>query len=297
MKLNNLNLNMLKCFQAVASTGSLQSGAKTLNLTASAVYQSVKKLEEELDQHLFFRTGNRYILTDAGRALQELFQRFLWDFSQFQESTRATTKLVGDLRIGVPLNFSKSVFVPLLKKFNSEFPEVRFHLIVAETRRLVDLVCAFELDFAITDDAIPSASASKIVRNELFKEPLVLACSKSFQRAHHNELGSIKTMKELPHLDYARNFPLVQRWYKLHYKRQVQVNDVHTIDNVETMVTALREGMGLGVIPLSLLGELTHISTKEKALTNTLFLVQEANYINGPLLKRFLQFMRASIST
>lgn len=302
MKLNNLNLNMLKCFQAVAEKGSLQAGAKTLNLTPSAVYQSIKKLEDEIEQHLFFRTGNRYILTDAGRSLQELFQKFLWDFSQFQDGQKSTSaKMKGEIRVGLPLNFSKSVFVPLIKKFSAEYPQVNFHLTIAETRRLVDQVCAFELDFAITDDAIPNNLAAKVVKQEVFKEELVLACSKSFMRIHEKDLELIKTMKELPHLDYSKNLPLIQSWYKLHYKRQVRVNDSHTIDNVETMVAALKEGLGLGVIPKGLLEgaglskELQVIPTKTGVLSNTLFLVQESNYINNPLMKRFLQFMKASI--
>lgn len=296
MKLNNLNLNMLKCFQAVAEKGSLQNGAKALNLTASAVYQSIKKLEDELDQHLFFRTGNSYILTDTGRNLQELYQRFMWDFSQFQDGTKnAATRLEGTIRVGVPLNFSKSMFVPLMKKFLVEHPDVNFQVTIAETRRLAELVCGFELDFAITDDAIPTNFAPKLVTEVVFREELVLACSKSFQRKFEKELANLKTMKELPHLDYAKNFPLIQRWYKLHYKRQVQVNDGHVIDNVETMVTALKEGLGLAVVPRGLIGDLHAVASKEKELSNPLLLVQEANYINNPLLKRFLQFMKVSI--
>ena len=102
-------------------------------------------------------------------------------------------------------------------------------------------------------------------------------------------------MKDLPHLDYAKNYPLIQRWYKLHYKRQVMVNESHVIDNVETMVAILKDGAGMGVIPRGLLGDLEAISTKEKSLSNTLFLVQEANYINNTLMKRFLQFMQATL--
>ncbi len=68
MGFNNLDLNKLKCFQAVAEKGSLLEGSKLLNLTPSAVYQSIKKLEEEIQFHLFFRSGKKYVLTEEGRA-------------------------------------------------------------------------------------------------------------------------------------------------------------------------------------------------------------------------------------
>lgn len=301
MKLNNVDLNKLKCFQAVAEKGGLQDGAKYLNLTPSAVYQSIKKLEEELQFHLFFRTGKKYVLTDEGRAVRELYERFLWDLSEFFDKSRSTGKTVeGEIKVGLPLNFSKSVFIPLMKKFEEEHPRVRFHLTIAETKRLVDLISSFELDFAITDDAIPQDTHSKIAKREVFKEELVMVCSKSFLKTNSKALSSTKHMKELPHLDYSSTLPQVQRWYKLHYKRQVKISDYHVIDNVETMVAALREGLGLGIIPKSLLTEqlakdLHEVETNGRILSNPLYLVQESNYINNTLLKRFLQYMDNSL--
>lgn len=297
MKLNNLDLNKLKCFQAVAEKGSLLEGAKSLNLTSSAVYQSIKRLESDIQLHLFFRSGKKYILTDDGRSLQDLFDRFLWELLEFQDKSRLSGKtLEGEIKVGLPLNFSKSVFIPILKKFQLDFPKVQFHLTIAETRRLVDLICNFELDFAITDDAIPHEAQSKISKREVFKEELVMVCSKSFANDFSEELLNIKTLKELPHLDYSRNLPLIQRWYKLHYKRQVKISNFNTIDNVETMLAALREGLGLAVIPKSLLSnqlskDLQIIANQKGVLNNQLYLVQEYNYINNALTKKFLQFM------
>ena len=302
MALNNIDLNKLKCFQAVAQKGTLQEGAKLLNLTPSAVYQSIKRLEDEIQFHLFFRTGKKYVLTDEGRSLQELFERFLWDLSEFRDKSRLSGKTFeGEIRVGLPLNFSKSVFIPILKKFQDEFPRVRFNLTIAETRRLVDLIAGFEMDFAITDDAIPFETASKITKREVFREELVMVCSKSFSKKYIEELSSIKTLKDLPHLDYSKNLPLIQRWYKLHYKRQVKIADYNVIDNVETMVAALREGLGLGVIPKSLLvdqlsKELQIVTYQTGILHNQLYLIQESNYINNTLIKKFLQFMNESLS-
>lgn len=301
MGLNNLDLNKLKCFHAVAEKGSLQEGAKHLNLTPSAVYQSIKRLEEEIHFHLFFRAGKKYVLTDEGRSLRELYERFLWDLSEFTDKSQSSgTSFEGEIRVGLPLNFSKSVFIPLIKKFQDEHPSVRFHLTIAETRRLVDQISNFEMDFAITDDALPPESLAKIAKREVFREELVMVCAKSFAKKFFNELSAIKTMKDLPHLDYSKNLPIIQRWYKLHYKRQVKISDYHIIDNVETMVAALREGLGLGVIPKSLLtNELSRdlhlVANQSGLLFNQLYLVQESNYINNRLLKKFLGFMEESL--
>ncbi len=301
MALNNLDLNKLKCFQAVAEKGTLLEGAKHLNLTASAVYQSIKKLEADMQTNLFFRSGKKYILTEEGMNLQQLFERFLWDISEFQDkSLLSGESFEGEIRVGLPLNFSKSIFIPILKSFQQDYPNVRFHLTIAETRRLVDLILNFDMDFAITDDAIPHEALSKLSKREVFQEELVMVCSNAFYKEHSKAMNSITTLKELPHLDYSRNLPLVQRWYKLHYKRQVKISHVNTIDNVETMLAALREGLGLAVIPESLLNqqllkELKIVTSDHGILHNQLYLVQEQNYVNNRLLKKFLQYMEEKI--
>ena len=302
MRLNNLDLNKLKCFQAVAEKSSLLEGSRTLNLTPSAVYQSVKRLEDDLNRHLFFRSGKKYVLTEDGRLLQELYQKFVWDFSEFQSASAHSTQfLEGDIRVGLPLNFSKSVFIPILKKFHEEHPQVKFHITIAESRRLLDQVGAFELDFAITDDSIPNEFLPKISKKEVFREELVLVCSKEFHQKNLQEFKSIKTMKDLPHLDYSKNLPLIQRWYKLHYKRQAKVRSSHIIDNVETMVSALSLGLGLGVIPRDFLKnsaltkEFQIVAPKSGTLYNLLYLVQDGNYINNTLMKKFLQYLGQSL--
>lgn len=66
------------------------------------------------------------------------------------------------------------------------------------------------------------------------------------------------------------------------------------------MVAGLREGLGLGVIPKSLLSdqlakELQIVTNQSGILHNQLYLVQESNYINNTLMKKFLGFMDESL--
>ncbi len=64
-----LPLNALRAFEAAARTGSFVSAGTELGVTAAAVSQQVKALEEVISKKLFLRQGNRITLTEAGRAL------------------------------------------------------------------------------------------------------------------------------------------------------------------------------------------------------------------------------------
>lgn len=303
MKLQNIDLNKLKAFQAVAQSGGLGEGAEQLHLTTSAVYQAIKKLEEDLNIHLFYRSGKKYILTDDGKKLLNVFQDFNWTLDQFiSEHNADETSLVGEIKLGLPLNFSKRIFVPIMRKFTKLYPEVQFFLTIAETHRLLEGVSNFDLHFAITDDFMAHDLESKIIKRSIFKEELIMICSKDFFHDNHSSFKQIKDLKELTHICYARNLPIVQRWYQMTYKKQVKINHFHVIDNVETMIEALKQSMGVGVVPKdlissTLLQKYFHVvEFRNDSLFNELFLVQESNYIPNTLCKKFLAFFHTEIN-
>lgn len=64
-----MNIDQLKAFHKVASTGSFTRAAKELFLTQSAVSQQVQSLEYFLGNTLFDRTGKKVYLTGEGKIL------------------------------------------------------------------------------------------------------------------------------------------------------------------------------------------------------------------------------------
>ena len=61
-------LNSLRAFEAAARTGGYVAAAEELAVSAAAVSQHVRKLEEFLGKTLFMRLNNRVVLTDAGHS-------------------------------------------------------------------------------------------------------------------------------------------------------------------------------------------------------------------------------------
>lgn len=60
-------LNWLRSFEASARLGSFTAAASELNVTQSAVSQQIKLLEAHLHYDLFYRSGRKMLLTQAGR--------------------------------------------------------------------------------------------------------------------------------------------------------------------------------------------------------------------------------------
>jgi len=60
-------LNALRAFEASARLGSFVAAAAELRVSAAAVSQQVRRLEEYLDTTLFQRLARGLVLTDQGR--------------------------------------------------------------------------------------------------------------------------------------------------------------------------------------------------------------------------------------
>src|SRR5437899_3674385 len=72
-----MDLFQLATFRAVAEERSFSRAAKKLFRSQPAVSQTVRKLEEELGEHLFDRSSRDGRLTDAGQLLLEYTQKLL----------------------------------------------------------------------------------------------------------------------------------------------------------------------------------------------------------------------------
>ena len=74
-------INTLMAFEAAGRLGSFSEAADELALTQSAVSQQIRKLEERVEQRLFFRKGSGVRLTAAGGLLFETVSKMLGELA------------------------------------------------------------------------------------------------------------------------------------------------------------------------------------------------------------------------
>lgn len=63
ISLNRIDLNLLTIFCLIYSVGSISKVADMLDISASAVSQSLRKLREQMGDNLFVRSGNTLLPT------------------------------------------------------------------------------------------------------------------------------------------------------------------------------------------------------------------------------------------
>jgi len=285
-----IDLNKLKYFQVTANTGTLIAASKILHVSTSAIYQAIKKLEVELNVHLFFRSGKKYILTQDGLVLLKIFQHFKLEFESFcHERSLADKDFKGEIRIGLPLNYSKCIFTDLIKKFSIDYPQMTFNLCIGETNHILKMVEQFQLDLAIVDESANRELKNKICKEMIYREELVMVSSANF-----NIVGA-EEMQRYPHLAYSADQSLLKSWYQNQFQQKAHLKHTHIVDNVETVLALISADMGLGIVPKTLVEKaiaqkkLICHGDLEKKFYNNLYLIQNLDAIPNKVMKIFLQ--------
>jgi DNA-binding transcriptional LysR family regulator len=121
----------LRAFRAIAEYGSFTRAAAALDVTASALSQTLHQLESELGTRLLQRTTRRVGLTEAG---QEMLHRIAPALNELDLAMVAIRqhgdRPRGTLRLTVPNVISQTVIEPMLSEFMARWPDVQLDICV-----------------------------------------------------------------------------------------------------------------------------------------------------------------------
>lgn len=133
-----LPLHTLPTFEAVARLQNLRQAGEELHLTASALSQQIKLLEEQLGFALFDRHGRRVALNAAGAALQPAVQAALAQLSEGQrQAQQVASGGAQRLRLTMLNSLAQRWLLPRMAEWRAAHPHIALELHVSQ--RLVDL--------------------------------------------------------------------------------------------------------------------------------------------------------------
>lgn len=159
-----MNLRQIEYFLTIVKHMSYKMAAQELFITQPALSHAITKLEGELQLSLFFREGNRLILTDDGAALLDDFGRIESDFQALSRKA-AQLRDRGENR-SIRLGFSGSaLFFSWLhmSDFLANWDGIPIQKAFADNRQLESMLEKGEIDLAITYPPIKGPGISSAV--------------------------------------------------------------------------------------------------------------------------------------
>ncbi len=172
MPMRDLDIDLLRTFEAVAECRNFTGAARRLSLTQSAVSAQVRRLEELLGHRLFERNSKRVVLTEPGETFEEYAVHILRTHDNALEEM-GRPRVRGRVRLGIPDDYA-SYFLPrVLRRFGKLYPGVQLEVCCELS---VDLVS--ELERGNLDLALVTRQKNSAGGEVLCSEPLVWAAAK-----------------------------------------------------------------------------------------------------------------------
>jgi DNA-binding transcriptional LysR family regulator len=277
MKLNEIDLNKLSTFLAVADAGGVGKAAQRLGRTSSAVSQSLSALEAALGAPLFDRVGKRLILTRGGQTLRTRVAACEHELELGLAELRSdTTAVSGVVRLGAYIGFPRQRLAALLIEFTALHPHAAVRVVHAPARELERRLQNNQLDFILSFGAAAPTS-SPLASTRLFSQELVLVSSDRHFAAGFRPEQLVHT----PVVDYYATDPLIRRWLAHHYpRRSLPFNVRFWAATTDLVLELVLGGAGVGVLPRHVAldrltsGELFERGPKQKPLTDPIWLVE-----------------------
>jgi DNA-binding transcriptional LysR family regulator len=236
----DLDIDMLRCFMAVAETESFTKAGKIIGLTQSGVSVKIRRLEERLSTPLFNRTSKHLALTPEGEMLMEYARRIL---SVHDEAVSRLTepKATGNLRIGLTDYFIPELLPSLLSKFRKQYPNIYLEIQTGVGINLIPMFENGELDLVVAgkDDYEGNCRV-------LTQEPLVWVVGRDTEASRH-EMAHLVL---LPSPCYFRKIA-TESLEKVGRKWEV----LFTGTSIASVQSAVQAGMGLSILPAGALKE------------------------------------------
>lgn len=147
-------LELYRAFRAVADAGNISAAAQSLYISQSAVSQSVKQLEQQLQTRLFVRTTRGVTLTADGQLLYDYVSKAI-DLIVAGEDKLAKARALelGHLAIGASDTLTRRYLLPHLKAFHDAYPAVELEIRNGTSEGVLDLLHAGRVDVAFASQA------------------------------------------------------------------------------------------------------------------------------------------------
>lgn len=245
MNLNNLDFNKLAVFSKIVEAGNYRLASEMLNVTPSALSQTISSLEYSLGISLFHRFGKRLVVTEEGEKIHLEFQRYRDGFTQaLSRMAGKDHQLSGLIRVGAYLEFAKFQLAPLLAHFQNLYPDIQVKLVFDTPSRLHRLLDANKLDVCFS--IYPERESKVIQSKPIYQEELLLVAPQGVL----SEKPRYEEVLSAPMIEYYFNHQPIRRWLMLHYKKKPKHLPIRTFGATAEMVLALiQEGLGIGMVP------------------------------------------------
>ncbi len=252
-----MNSDFLRSLIALSQEGSIARAAQSQGLTATAISQRIKALEEQVGSCLTIRSGKTVQLTEAGQRILPHAKQLLRAEQDLVNSLNHD-RISGRLELGVISTAMTGIVPGTLKLLQNDQHDLDIKLHPGTSEQLYNRLLSNDLD-AIIISAPPFFLPKEFKAEVVNQEPLCLITAQralpgSLFKGTETELSKLtaKLINELRHKPFIRydhrswGGKLVTQFLRDH---KISVREFCELDALEAITVLVNSDLGFALIP------------------------------------------------
>lgn len=145
-----MDIRELKYIETIARTKRMKKAADELYISQPALFNTLKKVEEDLDTTLFYRIGYDMYPTDTGQVVVDIGKEILALHDKISDEIIAVQNLRrGKVKLGYPTVIAENYMGASINAFREKYPEIDVYLQEAGATAVAQMVANGDLDVAL----------------------------------------------------------------------------------------------------------------------------------------------------
>lgn len=277
-----LDAHQLNIFLTAAETLNFTEAAHRLHMSQPSVSQHIRTLEKHFGAKLFIRQGRSIALSDAGRTLIPLAEKFVKQSTVIDETMSSLHgRIQGRILVGCNAEVGKYILPQYFAQFHGEHPDIT---ITCKTKSLVSPYRSLSngtIHFLVTDDIRP------LQKNNYETRPIIQEKISLISSVDHPWAGKKALKAEAL---TQGNFILHDEEYLISeiiqdalLEKNVDFDQLSSflhLGDTEAIVLAVEKGLGLGFASHRIahkLGDVRIVPIHDLNITRDVYIVRNLN--------------------
>jgi len=295
-----MHIETLKIFCDVVENQSFSLAASQNFITQSAVSQQIRGLEERYGKRLLERKRGSVRPTAAGEILHRASREILHAFGEMEAQLQGLSNVItGSIRVGTVHSVGLYELSEPLKAYFADFPHVNVYLEYDRASHVYEQVLRGNVDLGIV--AYPTARA-QITVLDFRSDRLVVVCAPIHPMADRADVP-VKGLDGEKFVGFEKGIPTRQALDRLFGEKEINVQYVAELDNIEMVKRLVEVGAGIAVIPEKSCihevqsGSLVKIELSDKDLIRPIGIIYRTGKHFSPAVEKFVEYLQADPKT
>lgn len=231
---------------AIAEEGSISRAADRLNLAVAAASRRVTELEQQCGTQIFQRVPHGTKVTDAGRTLLEHIRQIDSLILRLKDDAAAISQgLDGHLLIGAPKSAMIQFLAGDIARITRRFPDITIQLVEENSKVIQQMLRDRVIDIGIYEKTSGFMPLYPVPYRE---DRLVLVYDRLLYPFPRQPVP-LDDILDLPIISLGKGSAILTALQRAYQSRGRPFQTRYVVSGFDTMLTLVREGLGVGLIP------------------------------------------------